>query len=175
MVGATGFEPATTCTPSRCATRLRYAPGTSRRCDGLRGSGMYLPLPGGSSCSVGPGAAAGCCGGLGRVVQRALQHLAGPKRQYPACGDLDLLARLRIPPDARVLLAHLEVPEAGDLDLVPALQRLLHRVEDELDDLGGFLLGEAHLLVDAFDDVGLRHGAPESACLLLNVSTRRSC
>ena len=26
MVGATGFEPATTCTPSRCATRLRYAP-----------------------------------------------------------------------------------------------------------------------------------------------------
>src|SRR5262249_39664284 len=121
LVGATGFEPATTCTPSRCATRLRYAPGTSRRCDGLRGSGMYLPLPGGSSCSVGPGAAAGCCGGLGRVVQRALQHLAGPKRQYPACGDLDLLARLRIPPDARVLLAHLEVPEAGDLDLVPAL------------------------------------------------------
>jgi hypothetical protein len=27
-VGATGFEPATTCTPSKCATRLRYAPGT---------------------------------------------------------------------------------------------------------------------------------------------------
>jgi hypothetical protein len=30
MVGATGFEPATTYTPCRCATRLRYAP-TSRR------------------------------------------------------------------------------------------------------------------------------------------------
>ena len=26
MVGATGFEPATTRTPSVCATRLRYAP-----------------------------------------------------------------------------------------------------------------------------------------------------
>ena len=26
LVGATGFEPATTCTPSKCATRLRYAP-----------------------------------------------------------------------------------------------------------------------------------------------------
>src|SRR5204863_5421094 len=26
MVGATGFEPATTCPPCRCATRLRYAP-----------------------------------------------------------------------------------------------------------------------------------------------------
>jgi integrase len=31
MVGATGFEPATTCTPSKCATRLRYAPARSRR------------------------------------------------------------------------------------------------------------------------------------------------
>ena len=26
MVGATGFEPVTTRTPSVCATRLRYAP-----------------------------------------------------------------------------------------------------------------------------------------------------
>ena len=26
LVGATGFEPATTCTPSKCATRLRHAP-----------------------------------------------------------------------------------------------------------------------------------------------------
>ena len=26
LVGATGFEPATTCTPYRCATKLRYAP-----------------------------------------------------------------------------------------------------------------------------------------------------
>src|SRR5262245_49554651 len=31
MVGATGFEPATTCTPCRCATRLRYAPAISFR------------------------------------------------------------------------------------------------------------------------------------------------
>jgi hypothetical protein len=29
MVGATGFEPATTCTPSKCATRPRYAPNAS--------------------------------------------------------------------------------------------------------------------------------------------------
>src|SRR5262249_16663164 len=39
MVGATGFEPATTCTPSRCATRLRYAPGScsaKRRTAGKR-------------------------------------------------------------------------------------------------------------------------------------------
>lgn len=25
-IGATGFEPATTCTPYKCATKLRYAP-----------------------------------------------------------------------------------------------------------------------------------------------------
>src|SRR5262245_8171120 len=43
MVGATGFEPATTSTPRRCATGLRYAPtGTSkagRFGDATRGAG----------------------------------------------------------------------------------------------------------------------------------------
>ena len=29
IVGARGFEPPTTCTPSKCATRLRYAPKTN--------------------------------------------------------------------------------------------------------------------------------------------------
>ena len=35
MVGATGFEPVTTRTPSVCATRLRYAPTVSscRKCN----------------------------------------------------------------------------------------------------------------------------------------------
>ena len=28
LVGARGFEPPTTCTPCRCATRLRYAPNS---------------------------------------------------------------------------------------------------------------------------------------------------
>jgi hypothetical protein len=30
LVGATGFEPATTCPPGKCATRLRYAPKITR-------------------------------------------------------------------------------------------------------------------------------------------------
>ena len=34
MVGATGFEPATPCTPSKCATRLRYAPTRKAFADG---------------------------------------------------------------------------------------------------------------------------------------------
>src|SRR5689334_10410646 len=68
-------------------------------------------------------------------VERRLEDLAGPEGQHPPSGDLDLLARLRIAPHPRLLLADLEVAEAGDLDLVPPLQRLLHRVEHQLDDL----------------------------------------
>ena len=30
MVGETGIEPATPCTPCRCATKLRYSPATRR-------------------------------------------------------------------------------------------------------------------------------------------------
>jgi len=50
LVGATGFEPATTCTPSKCATRLRYAPALLSRWLGLlrrrrRGRGKYHPSP----------------------------------------------------------------------------------------------------------------------------------
>src|SRR5215471_14590192 len=33
LVGMAGFEPTTTCTPSRCATRLRYIPTRRRRSD----------------------------------------------------------------------------------------------------------------------------------------------
>ena len=42
MVGATGFEPATTCTPSKCATRLRYAPARTTNC----GACVLTPAPG---------------------------------------------------------------------------------------------------------------------------------
>ena len=35
MVGPTGFEPATTCTPCRCATRLRYGPPWTRWVSGV--------------------------------------------------------------------------------------------------------------------------------------------
>ncbi len=30
MVGTAGFEPATTCPPGKCATKLRYAPKSLR-------------------------------------------------------------------------------------------------------------------------------------------------
>src|SRR5438093_11556052 len=43
MVGATGFEPATTSTPRRCATGLRYAP--TSRVDGVRDDAILHELP----------------------------------------------------------------------------------------------------------------------------------
>ena len=45
-----------------------------------------------------------------------------------------------------------EVPEAGDLHLLAVGEGLFHDLEDLLHQLGGFLLGEAHALVDLLDD-----------------------
>ncbi len=91
-------------------------------------------------------------------IEGVLEDLAGLEGEDTAGADGDLLARLRIAPDPRVLVAHDEVAEAGDLDLLALLQRLLDRVEDGLDDFGRFLLREAaYLLVDVLDDVGLGH------------------
>src|SRR5205823_450303 len=93
-------------------------------------------------------------------VERVLEDLAGLEREHAAGADGDLLARLRIASDARVLVAHHEVAEAGDLDLLAPLQRLLDGVEHRLDDLGRLLLRKsAYLFVDVFDDVGLGHRA----------------
>src|SRR5262245_35670845 len=77
------------------------------------------------------------------AVQDVLQHLARLEGEDPARADRDLLAGLRIAADARILIAHHEVAEPGDLDLLPALERLLDRVEHHLHDLGRLLLREA--------------------------------
>src|SRR4029077_16936831 len=92
------------------------------------------------------------------IVEDVLQDLARLEGQHPSGADGDLLPRLRVSTRPRVLVAHDEISEVGDLDLLPALQRLLDRVEHGLDDLGGLLLGKtAYLLVDVLDNVGLRH------------------
>src|SRR4051794_2052621 len=95
------------------------------------------------------------------VVERVLEHLARLERQHATRADRDLLASLRVATRARVLVAHHEVAEAGDLDLLALFQGLLDGVEDALDDLGRFLLGKApDLLVDRLDDIGLGHIKP---------------
>src|SRR5688572_24650175 len=72
------------------------------------------------------------------IVQGVLQDLAGLERQHAARADRDLLPSLRVAAGPRVLVAHHEVPEAGDLDLLSALEGLLDGVEYRLDDLCRF-------------------------------------
>ncbi|MDK2972499.1 MAG: hypothetical protein PWP23_2254 [Candidatus Sumerlaeota bacterium] len=80
MVGATGFEPATSRTPSECATRLRYAPTQGGACvPQVRGQvkgerlscvkDYYAPLSPGSACLV---AARGVFGGMAPTHKRVL-------------------------------------------------------------------------------------------------------
>ena len=45
MVGARGFEPPTTATPLRCATRLRYAPSNTSDQVTIAGVPKYLQVP----------------------------------------------------------------------------------------------------------------------------------
>src|SRR5712692_10452384 len=96
--------------------------------------------------------------GGGRAVHRLLEHLARLEGEHAAARDDDLLAGLRVATLARALLVHDEVAEAGDLDLLAALEAALHHLEDRLHHFRRLLLREADLLVDAFHDIGLRHG-----------------
>src|SRR5712692_7846944 len=63
------------------------------------------------------------------VVECALEHLTGTEGKHPARGNFDLLASLRIASNPCLLVPNLKVAEAGNLDLVPALQRFLDRIE----------------------------------------------
>src|SRR5581483_7192096 len=94
----------------------------------------------------------------GSPVERVLQHLARLERQHATRADRDLLSGLRISPGARVLVAYHEVAEAGNFDLLAALERFLDRVEHRLHDLRRlFLRKPADLLVHVLNNVGLRH------------------
>src|SRR5438132_3256396 len=92
------------------------------------------------------------------AVHRLLEHLARLEGEHAAARDDDLFAGLRVATLARALLVHDEVAEAGDLDLLAALEAALHQLEDRLHHLRRLLLRETDLLVDAFHDIGLRHG-----------------
>src|SRR5690606_38762590 len=111
LVGATGFEPATTCTPSKCATRLRYAPRTARvaaRSCGVMPSGLgkvkNYPHPDRFRASSGRLAELlivvvvlhDVVGATRDPVQRVLEDLARAEGQHAARRDLDLLAGLRV-------------------------------------------------------------------------------
>src|SRR5256885_1009129 len=131
-----------------CATP-RHGPA-ARGPRARRGRGKYHPPRRASTRPVGG-------------VERVLQHLRGAERQHAARADLDLRTRLRVAADARLLLADDEVAEAGQLDLLGALERVLDGVEHHLHDLGALLLGEPGFLAHALDDVGLGHDGNHSS------------
>src|SRR5262249_2133202 len=91
-------------------------------------------------------------------IEQALENLARLEREDAARADRDRLAGLRVAAHALALRAHDEVAEARDLDLLTFRQHFLHPVQDGLHELRRFLLREAaDLLVDAVDDLRLRH------------------
>src|SRR5262245_51670848 len=101
---------------------------------------------------------------LGRLVhprvERVLEDLARLEVQHAALRDDDGVARLGVPALALPLVAQDEVAEAGDLDLLPAAQRLLHRLEDEIHEIGRLLLGKAaEARVNGLHDLRFGHGA----------------
>jgi len=92
------------------------------------------------------------------VVERVLQNLAGLEGEDASGRDGDAVSRLRVTPHPLLLRSNHEVAEPADLQLFAVAQRVLHRLEDLLYDVSGFLFGEhAELLVDVLDDVRLRH------------------
>src|SRR6266478_5264164 len=85
VVGARGFEPPTSCSQSRCATRLRHAPEPPARRISVRASGFnrwVLSRATGAS-SLSPGAAVMAAGDL-PVDDFALQQFEDTAQQIAA-------------------------------------------------------------------------------------------
>src|SRR5690606_9617817 len=68
-------------------------------------------------------------GGGRAFVQRLFQELARLEVQHATSRNHDRFTGLRVPPLALPFVAQHEVSKAGDLDLLPAPQGFLHRIE----------------------------------------------
>src|SRR6185503_384555 len=76
------------------------------------------------------------------VVERLLQKLAGLEVEHAARRDDDRVAGLWIPPLPLPLVSQHEVAETRYLYLLPSAQRFFHRLEYEVDEIGGLLFRE---------------------------------
>src|SRR5215467_2887917 len=79
-----------------------------------------------------------------------LEFLPRTERDDAPRADRDLLAGLRIAPRALVLVAQVEVPEAGELHLLPARQRSTNLLEEEIHELARLALVEPELVEQRF-------------------------
>src|SRR5687767_9438398 len=120
LVGMGGFEPPTTCTPSRCATRLRYIP-IRRRSD------LFSIIPVQESQYFPELIADLVQRLLGRVAVAAVASRRQRARRRRAPRHLRLEALLR-PRDREALFVE-ELLDAQDgLDVAPAVDALARRV-----------------------------------------------
>src|SRR6478672_7334985 len=100
-----------------------------------------------------------------------LQLLAGAEGHDRARRNRDFLAGLRVAAWTLVLLAQLEVAEAGELDALAVLQRFAQRVEERVHEFLRFALVQADFLEQTLGHFGLgqRHFRyPPAATALCN-------
>src|SRR3954464_8315430 len=75
-----------------------------------------------------------------------LQFLTWTKRHNAPRADGNLLSRFRISSWPLILVAQVEVAEAGELDLFAVGKRVPHFLEEQIDELAGFALVETELI-----------------------------
>src|SRR4051812_36292136 len=75
-----------------------------------------------------------------------LQFLTWTKRHHAPRADGNLLTRLGISSWPLVLVAQVEVAEAGKLDLFPVRERVTHFLEEQIDELACFAFVETQLI-----------------------------
>src|SRR5215207_877767 len=91
------------------------------------------------------------------ALNRFFERAAGAEARCLGCGDLDLLARLRVDTLALLALAHFERTEAGQRNLLATLERIGDNVERCVDDLLGLFLRNVRAIGYRFNEVGLLH------------------
>src|SRR5690348_3696283 len=82
-----------------------------------------------------------------------LQRMRGAKDQNPARADGDLLAGLRVAPDALAFMPHREASGRGNLDDVTLFQRPRDLRNHRFDEFGGFAARKPDLLIDRLGEL----------------------
>src|SRR5690606_13049485 len=86
------------------------------------------------------------------------QFLTGLEGHHPARDDWNFFTGFGISPRAGALVPQVKIPETGQFDGVIGLQGAADFLEKILDQLLGFALVEAELIVEQLGNVGLGEG-----------------
>src|SRR5687767_13252028 len=85
-----------------------------------------------------------------------LELLIGAESDDASRTDRDLFARLGIAARALVLVAQVEIAEAGELHLLALGERGAHFLEEHVDELARLALVEPELIEERFGHLGFR-------------------